>query len=257
MRGHIPGSRPLVLGSPPPGADAAAVTALAKEVALRLRRHGITGPERLVLVDRGDGVGAMPAAQMAELAGHPQRRDSARRHRRRGRASSRRARSSSSPCVRRRSSRTRARCRRGRRSRRGSAIPSLVLLDVRREEEYTGRPAARAIRGRVTSPARSGSGRRALRGAGPVRLAGADPRGSSARRKGRGRRVLPLRLALRARDARAALAPVTTRATTPAHGTSGAATRAPARSLADPVLRREDARSAECPRLRASAVAPF
>ena len=71
MRGHIPGSRPLVLGSPPPGADEAAVRELAREVALRLRRHGITGRERLVLVDRGDGVGAMPAAQMAELAGHP------------------------------------------------------------------------------------------------------------------------------------------------------------------------------------------
>jgi thiosulfate/3-mercaptopyruvate sulfurtransferase len=70
-RGHIPGSRPLVLGSPPPGADADAVAELAKEVALRLRRHGITGTEQLVLVDRGDGVGAMPAAQMAELAGHP------------------------------------------------------------------------------------------------------------------------------------------------------------------------------------------
>jgi thiosulfate/3-mercaptopyruvate sulfurtransferase len=71
MRGHIAGSRPLVLGSPPPAADAVAVAELAKEVALRLRRHGITGAERLVLVDRGDGVGAMPAAQMAELAGHP------------------------------------------------------------------------------------------------------------------------------------------------------------------------------------------
>lgn len=70
MRGHIPGSRPLVLGSPPPGADGDSVAELAKEVALRLRRHGITGDERLVLVDRGDGVGAMPAAQMAELAGH-------------------------------------------------------------------------------------------------------------------------------------------------------------------------------------------
>jgi thiosulfate/3-mercaptopyruvate sulfurtransferase len=69
-RGHIPGSRPLVLGSPPPGADESSVQELAKEVALRLRRHGITGGERLVLVDRGDGVGAMPAAQMAELAGH-------------------------------------------------------------------------------------------------------------------------------------------------------------------------------------------
>jgi thiosulfate/3-mercaptopyruvate sulfurtransferase len=70
-RGHIPGSRPLVLGSPPPGADESTVAELAKEVALRLRRHGITGEERLVLVDRGDGVGAMPAAQLAELAGHP------------------------------------------------------------------------------------------------------------------------------------------------------------------------------------------
>ena len=70
IRGHIPGSRPLVLGSPPPGADEATVQALAKEVELRLRRHGITGDELLVLVDRGDGMGAMPAAQLAELAGH-------------------------------------------------------------------------------------------------------------------------------------------------------------------------------------------
>jgi thiosulfate/3-mercaptopyruvate sulfurtransferase len=70
IRGHIPGSRPLVLGSPPPGADEATVQELAKEVALRLRRHGITGNERLVLVDRGDGMGVMPAAQLAELAGH-------------------------------------------------------------------------------------------------------------------------------------------------------------------------------------------
>ncbi|HZS30245.1 MAG TPA: rhodanese-like domain-containing protein [Gaiellaceae bacterium] len=70
-RGHIPGSRPLVLGSPPPAADEETARALAQEIALRLRRHGITGRERLVLVDRGDGVGAMPALQMAELAGHP------------------------------------------------------------------------------------------------------------------------------------------------------------------------------------------
>jgi thiosulfate/3-mercaptopyruvate sulfurtransferase len=71
MRGHIPGSRPLVLGSPPPSADEASLKELAQEIVLRLRRHGITGRERLVLVDRGDGVGAMPAAQLAELAGHP------------------------------------------------------------------------------------------------------------------------------------------------------------------------------------------
>jgi thiosulfate/3-mercaptopyruvate sulfurtransferase len=70
-RGHIPGSRPLVLGSPPPMSDPAVLQALAPEVGLRLRRHGVTGEERLVLYDRGDGVGAMPAAQMAELAGHP------------------------------------------------------------------------------------------------------------------------------------------------------------------------------------------
>jgi thiosulfate/3-mercaptopyruvate sulfurtransferase len=70
-RGHIEGSRPLVLGSPPPMSDAAVLEPLAAEVGLRLRRHGVTGEERLVLYDRGDGVGAMPAAQMAELAGHP------------------------------------------------------------------------------------------------------------------------------------------------------------------------------------------
>jgi thiosulfate/3-mercaptopyruvate sulfurtransferase len=70
-RGHIPGSRPLVLGSPPPMSDRNVLEPLASEVGLRLRRHGITGEERLVLYDRGDGVGAMPAAQMAELAGHP------------------------------------------------------------------------------------------------------------------------------------------------------------------------------------------
>jgi len=71
-RGHIPGSKPLVLGSPPPTSDETVLAELAREVGLRLRRHGVTGDERLVLVDRGDGMGAMPAAQMAELAGHPQ-----------------------------------------------------------------------------------------------------------------------------------------------------------------------------------------
>jgi thiosulfate/3-mercaptopyruvate sulfurtransferase len=71
MRGHIPGSIPLVLGSPMPLADPEAVTEFAREVGLRLRRHGITGEETLVLYDRGDGMGAMPSAQLAELAGHP------------------------------------------------------------------------------------------------------------------------------------------------------------------------------------------
>jgi thiosulfate/3-mercaptopyruvate sulfurtransferase len=70
-RGHIPGSRPLVLGSPPPMSDREVIEALAQEIGLRLRRHGITGEERLVLYDRGDGVGSMPSAQLAELAGHP------------------------------------------------------------------------------------------------------------------------------------------------------------------------------------------
>ena len=70
-RGHIPGARPLVLGSPPPMSDEETVRGLAAEVGLRLRRHGITGEERLVLYDRGDGIGAMPSAQLAELAGHP------------------------------------------------------------------------------------------------------------------------------------------------------------------------------------------
>jgi thiosulfate/3-mercaptopyruvate sulfurtransferase len=70
-RGHIPGSRPLVLGSPPPTSDRERLEEFAREVGLRLRRHGVTPDERLVLYDRGDGVGAMPAAQLAELAGHP------------------------------------------------------------------------------------------------------------------------------------------------------------------------------------------
>ncbi len=70
-RGHIPGSKPLVLGSPPPMSDRSVLEELAPEVGLRLRRHGVTGEEKLVLYDRGDGVGAMPSAQMAELAGHP------------------------------------------------------------------------------------------------------------------------------------------------------------------------------------------
>ena len=70
-RGHIRGSKPLVLGSPPPMSDPEVIEGLAKEIGLRLRRHGVTGDERLVLYDRGDGVGAMPSAQLAELAGHP------------------------------------------------------------------------------------------------------------------------------------------------------------------------------------------
>jgi thiosulfate/3-mercaptopyruvate sulfurtransferase len=70
-RGHIPGSIPLVLGSPAPVTDREVLGELAAEVGLRLRRHGITGKERLVLYDRGDGIGAAASAQLAELAGHP------------------------------------------------------------------------------------------------------------------------------------------------------------------------------------------
>ena len=70
-RGHIPGSKPLVLGSPPPTSEPERLADLAAEVGLRLRRHGVTPELRLVLYDRGDGVGAMPSAQLAELAGHP------------------------------------------------------------------------------------------------------------------------------------------------------------------------------------------
>ena len=71
MRGHLPGSIPLVLGSPAPVTERAVLEELASEVALRLRRHGVTGEERLVLYDRGDCIGACSSAQLAELAGHP------------------------------------------------------------------------------------------------------------------------------------------------------------------------------------------
>jgi thiosulfate/3-mercaptopyruvate sulfurtransferase len=70
-RGHLPGSIPLVLGSPAPVTDAEVLKALAAEVGLRLRRHGVTGRERLVLYDGGDCIGASSSAQLAELAGHP------------------------------------------------------------------------------------------------------------------------------------------------------------------------------------------
>ena len=71
QRGHLPGSIPLVLGSPPPLADREIVQAFAVEVQRRLGRHGVHGDERLVLYDRGDCVGAASSAQAAMLAGHP------------------------------------------------------------------------------------------------------------------------------------------------------------------------------------------
>jgi thiosulfate/3-mercaptopyruvate sulfurtransferase len=70
-RGHVPGSIPLVLGSPSPTTDREVLEELAEEVGLRLRRHGVTGEERLVLYDGGDCVSAYASAQLAELAGHP------------------------------------------------------------------------------------------------------------------------------------------------------------------------------------------
>lgn len=70
-RGHIPGSIPLVLGSPAPVTERPVLEETAAEVGLRLRRHGVTGEERLVLYDGGDCIGACSSAQLAELAGHP------------------------------------------------------------------------------------------------------------------------------------------------------------------------------------------
>ncbi len=71
QRAHLPRSIPLVLGAPPQDTDPERVRAFAEEVGLRLRRHGVTGEEQLVLYDGGDCVAAASAAQVAELAGHP------------------------------------------------------------------------------------------------------------------------------------------------------------------------------------------
>ena len=72
QRGHLPGSIPLVLGSPPPLATRETVQEFAVEVQRRLGRHGVTGQERLVLYDRCDCVGAAASQQAALVAGHPQ-----------------------------------------------------------------------------------------------------------------------------------------------------------------------------------------
>src|SRR5438093_9938886 len=71
QRGHLPGSIPLVLGSPPPFADADRLREFAAEVQRLLGRYGVDGSERLVLYDRGDCVGAAASAQAALLARHP------------------------------------------------------------------------------------------------------------------------------------------------------------------------------------------
>jgi thiosulfate/3-mercaptopyruvate sulfurtransferase len=70
-RGHLPRSIPLVVGAPGQFTDAPVVDAFAREVGLRLRRHGVTGEERLVLYDEGRCVAAASALQAIELAGHP------------------------------------------------------------------------------------------------------------------------------------------------------------------------------------------
>jgi thiosulfate/3-mercaptopyruvate sulfurtransferase len=69
-RGHIAGSIPLMIGTPGQFTDEAVRAAFAAEAALRLRRHGVTGEERLVLYDAGDCVNAAAALQVAELGGH-------------------------------------------------------------------------------------------------------------------------------------------------------------------------------------------
>jgi thiosulfate/3-mercaptopyruvate sulfurtransferase len=70
-RGHVPGSIPLVVGAPGQFTDRDVLLAFATEASLRLRRHGVTGEERLVLYDGGDCVSAASALSVAELAGHP------------------------------------------------------------------------------------------------------------------------------------------------------------------------------------------
>src|SRR4051794_41767034 len=71
QRGHLPGSIPLVLGSPPPLATRETVEEFAVEVQRRLGRHGVTGKERLVLYDRGDRGGGAPSQPAAPPARPP------------------------------------------------------------------------------------------------------------------------------------------------------------------------------------------
>jgi thiosulfate/3-mercaptopyruvate sulfurtransferase len=69
-RGHIAGSIPLMVGTPGQFTSPDVRDAFAAEASLRLRRHGVTGEERLVLYDGGDCVSAASALQVAELGGH-------------------------------------------------------------------------------------------------------------------------------------------------------------------------------------------
>jgi thiosulfate/3-mercaptopyruvate sulfurtransferase len=70
-RGHIAGSIPMMIGTPGQFSTPELREAFAAEAALRLRRHGVTGAERLVLYDGGDCTNAAAAMQVAELGGHP------------------------------------------------------------------------------------------------------------------------------------------------------------------------------------------
>ena len=71
MRGHIVGSIPMMIGTPGQFPSPEVREVFAAEAALRLRRHAVTGEERLVLYDGGDGVNAAAALQVAEMGGHP------------------------------------------------------------------------------------------------------------------------------------------------------------------------------------------
>ena len=154
-RGHIPrlaAARPRLAAADERSATCS--TALAPEVGLRLRRHGVTGGERLVLYDRGDGVGAMPAAQMAELAGHPRvavllgglaawpgELESGQVELHPVKTTYRAA--ASTPCRRARSSLARL------------EDPALTLLDVRTARSSPASRATRATRARATSRVRA------------------------------------------------------------------------------------------------------
>ena len=196
------------------------VQELAQEIALRLRRHGITGEERLVLVDRGDGVGAMPAAQLAELAGHPLRSCSA----------------ASPP---------------GRAScggpvelepvRHASLSPALRALPTRQElvgrlhdpQLSSGRAPRRGVHGQAREPVRSAAGAHPGRGHVEVEAlfaAPGRPQPAERIRELVGRPEGAEIVAYCHSGSRSALAtsrcaaPATTPATTPARGTSGAGT---------------------------------
>jgi thiosulfate/3-mercaptopyruvate sulfurtransferase len=71
-RAHIAGSIPFMVGTPGQFTSPEVRNVFAAEAALRLRRHGVTGEERLVLYDGGDCTNAAAALQVAELGGHKQ-----------------------------------------------------------------------------------------------------------------------------------------------------------------------------------------